>query len=169
MSKQLLIIEHQIFIIRDEKVMLDYDLAKLYDVPTKALIQAVKRNPQRFPTDFVFLLTPSEKNELVTNCDRLSPLKHSSRPPYAFTEQGVSMLSSVLKSEKAALVNVAIMRAFVKLRNLLATHKDLAKKLAELETKYDSQFREVFLAMRELMKRPSEPTQILRIKGFSKE
>jgi len=93
--------------------MIDYDLSRLYGVSTKALIQAVKRNPLRFPPDFVFQLTETEKIELVTICDRFARLKHSSRPPYAFTEQGVSMLSSVLKSDRAALVNVEIMRVFL--------------------------------------------------------
>lgn len=134
--------------------MIDYDLASLYQVTTKALIQAVRRNPGRFPRDFVFQLTGREKLGLVTNCDRLSVLKHSSRPPYAFTEQGVAMLSSVLRSERAVLVNVEIMRVFVRLRELLATHKDLARKLGELEKKYDAKFRVVFDAIRKLMTPP---------------
>ena len=134
-------IEQRIFIVRGFKVMVDRDLAELYKVRTWAINQAVKRNPGRFPRDFVFQLTHREKNELITNCDRLSSLKHSSLPPYVFTEQGVSMLSSVLRSERAVLVNVQIMRVFVKLRELLATNKELFKKLEELENKYDAQFK----------------------------
>jgi hypothetical protein len=157
-------IEQRIFIIRDHKVMVDRDLAELYKVKTWAINQAVKRNPKRFPADFVFQLTPAEKNELITNCDRLSSLKHSPLPPYVFTEQGVSMLSSVLRSERAALVNVQIMRVFTRIRELLATNKELFRKLEELEKKYDAQFRVVFDAIRELMEKPTPKP--LRIKGF---
>lgn len=160
-----LAIESQIFIIRDHKVMVDYDLAKLYGVPTKALIQAVKRNPRRFPPDFVFLLTLEEKTELVTICDRFRSLKHSSRPPYVFTEQGVSMLSSVLKSERAILVNVAIMRAFAKLRALLTTHEELARKIAAMEKTYDKKFKVIFVAIRKLMGKPAPRTLLVR--GFT--
>ncbi len=131
--------------------MLDKDLAELYEVGTKVLNQAVKRNIKRFPEDFMFNLSKSERNELVTNCDRFKTLKHSTVTPYAFTEQGVAMLSSVLKSERAVLVNIAIMRAFVKLREILSTHKELTRKLTEMEKKYDKQFRVVFEAIYQLM------------------
>jgi len=150
-------IEQAILLIRGQKVMLDADLAVLYEVPTKALNQAVKRNERRFPPDFMFRLTKKEKGELVTNCDRFERLKHSSALPRAFTEQGVSMLSSVLKSDRAIDVNVEIMRAFVRLRQLLATHTDLARKLTALEQKYDDQFRVVFDAIRALMAPPEKP------------
>jgi len=137
--------------------MLDADLAVLYEVPTKALNQAVKRNERRFPPDFMFRLTKKEKGELVTNCDRFERLKHSSALPRAFTEQGVSMLSSVLKSDRAIDVNVEIMRAFVRLRQLMATHTDFARKLTALEQKYDKQFKVVFEAIRALMAPPAKP------------
>jgi hypothetical protein len=157
-------IERRIFWIRGRKVMIDRDLADLYQVKTWAINQAVKRNPGRFPQDFVFRMTETEKAELITNCDRLAALKHSSLPPYAFTEQGVSMLSSVLRSERAVLVNVEIMRVFVRLREILSSHADLARKLEELEKKYDGQFRVVFDAIRQLMEKPAPPA--LRVKGF---
>jgi hypothetical protein len=150
-------IERSIFLIRGHKVMLDRDLAHLYGVPTKVLNQAVKRNERRFPSDFMFLLTKEEKNELVTNCDRLEALKHSSALPGVFTEQGVAMLSSVLNNERGIQVNIAIMRAFVRLRKILASHADLARRLEELEKKYDSQFRVVFDAIRQLMVAPEKP------------
>ena len=117
-------IEGKIFLIRGQKVMLDRDLAKLYKVPTKRLNEQVKRNIKRFPKDFMFQLTRNERNELVAICDQLKMLKHSSSFPYAFTEQGVAMLSTVLRSERAIQVNIQIMRAFTKLRRLLATHED---------------------------------------------
>ena len=165
-------IERMIFIIRGHKVMLDHDLAGLYEVPTKALNQAVRRNPGRFPVDFVFPLTPDEKDELVTNCDRFASLKHAHNPPYAFTQEGVAMLSSVLRSERAVRVNVQIMRVFVRLRELLATHKDLAKKLENLERKYDARFKVVFDAIRKLMEKPAPSPHpklapVPVVKGFS--
>jgi len=121
------------------------------------LNQAVKRNERRFPPNFMFRLTKKEKGELVTNCDRFERLKHSSALPRAFTEQGISMLSSVLKSDRAIDVNVEIMRAFVRLRQLTATHTDLARKLTALEQKYDEQFKVVFDAIRALMTPPAKP------------
>jgi len=134
--------------------MIDYDLAKLYEVPTKVLNQSVKRNVKRFPEDFMFKLTKKEKEEVVTNCDHLKALKFSPQLPYAFTEQGVAMLSSVLNSERAIYVNIQIMRTFTKLKSLLATHKDLQKKIEEMEKKYDQQFRVVFDAIRALITPP---------------
>ena len=119
--------------LRNEKVLLDRDLAALYGVSTKVLNQAVKRNARRFPPDFMFRLTKKEKDELVTNCDRFKPLKHSAVSPRAFTEQGVAMLSSVVNSHRAIEVNIAIMRAFVHLRKMIASQTELAKKLKELE------------------------------------
>ncbi len=137
--------------IRGQKVMINSDLADMYGVTTKALNQAVVRNKDRFPHDFMFRLTVSEKLEVVTNCDHLAKLKFSPTLPFAFTEQGVAMLSSVLKSKRAVHVNIEIMRVFVKLRQLLLTHSDLARKLNALEKKYDAQFKIVFDAIRELM------------------
>jgi hypothetical protein len=159
-------IEKKILLIRGHKVMLDRDLAKLYGVATKVLNQAVKRNIKRFPEDFMFKLTKNEKNELVTNCDRFKTLKHSTVSPYVFTEQGVAMLSSVLNSERAVQVNIAIMRVFVKLREMIASHKDLARRLDALEKKYDTRFRVVFDAIRQLMI-PPEPKK--KNIGFRRE
>jgi len=150
-------IERSIYLIRGEKVMLDADLAALYEVATKQLIQAVKRNQARFPQDFMFQLNPEEtaalRSQLVTSNAGRGGRRY---PPHVFTEQGVAMLSSVLRSQRAILVNVAIMRAFVHLRQLLATHADLAGKLAALEKKYDAQFKVVFDAIRELMTPPQK-------------
>ena len=144
-------IEQSILLIRGQKVMLDADLAVLYKVPTKALNQAVKRNERRFPPDFMFQLNKKEKNELVTNCDRFKRLKYSSSLPRAFSEQGVAMLSTVLNSERAIEVNIEIMRAFVRLREMLTSNVALARKLTALEKKYDEQFKVVFDAIRALM------------------
>jgi len=147
------VIERKIFMIRGHKVILDRDLAKLYGVPTKVLNQAVKRNIRRFPEDFMFQLTETEKEEVVTICDHLESLKFSPQLPYAFTEQGVAMLSSVLNSERAIQVNIAIMRAFVKLKQILSMNKELAHKLAELERKigkHDVDIQAIFEAIRRL-------------------
>ena len=144
-------IENRILLLRGQRVMLDRDLAELYGVSTKVLNQAVKRNSERFPTDFMFILTKSEKDELVTNCDRLGTLKHSTSLPYAFTEQGVAMLSSILKSKRAIQVNIQIMKTFVQLRRMYLNNKELADKINELEKKYDKQFKLVFDALRALI------------------
>jgi len=141
--------------------MLDADLAQLYGVATKVLIQAVKRNPARFPSDFMFLLTEQEvailRSQIVTS--RLVARNWGGRrsAAHAFTEQGVAMLSSVLKSDRAVQVNVEIMRAFVRLRDLIGHNRELAQRLDELESKYDRQFRVVFDAIRELMAPPTSP------------
>ena len=146
-------IERTILLIREHKVILDDDLATLYQVKTRALVQAVKRNPGRFPKDFMFQLTLKEwenlRSQIVT-----SSWGGRRYPPYAFTEQGVAMLSSVLNSGRAIRVNIEVMRAFVKLRQLLATHEDLARKLAAIERKYDKRFQAVFEAMRKLILPP---------------
>ena len=158
-------IEQAIFLIRGQKVMLDVDLAKLYGVTVGRLNEAVKRNSKRFPLDFMFRLSLQElrnlKSQIAISSSRWGGRRQQ---PYAFTEQGVAMLSSVLNSERAVQVNIEIMRAFVKLRELLSSHKDLALKLAEMEKKYDSQFKVVFDAIRELMT-PIEPPSKPRI-GF---
>jgi hypothetical protein len=144
-------IERRILWIRGQKVMLDADLAELYGVPTKAFNQAVKRNISRFPPDFMFRLNRRESDILRSQFVTSSSWGGRRYAPLAFTEQGVAMLSSVLQSERAVQVNIAIMRAFVKLREMLASHHDLAGKLEEMEKKYDAQFRIVFDAIRELM------------------
>ena len=148
-------IEKSIYLIRGEKVMLDRDLALLYEVETKVLNRAVKRNLQRFPSDFMFQLT-AEEAEILRCQIGTSSLSHGGRRylPYVFTEQGVAMLSSVLNSERAVLVNIEIMRAFVKLRQMLASNAELSRRLDELESKYDKQFRVVFDAIRQLMATP---------------
>ena len=182
-------IERRILLVRGQKVLLDFQLAELYEVETRTLNQAVRRNVERFPEDFVFQLTEAEveqvmRSQFVTasslNSSQIvmSPDETGSKTgesasrmrsqtviasekrnvrfrPYAFTEQGVAMLSSVLRSPRAVQVNIAIMRTFVQLRQLLSSHADLAKKLASLESKYDQQFKAVFDAIRELMKPPT--------------
>ena len=147
-------IEQKILLIRGKKVMLDKDLAMLYEVPTKRLNEQVKRNIERFPEDFMFQLTKREKAEVVANCDHLKTLKFSPQLPYAFTEQGVAMLSSVLNSKRAIMANIQIMRTFTKIRELLATHKDLQRKIEDMESKYDQQFKAVFEAIRQLLEPP---------------
>jgi hypothetical protein len=149
-------IEQAILLIRGQKVMLDADLAALYGVPTKALKQAVKRNKDRFPEDFMFVLTAQEFKHLRSHFVTSSSSKWGGvrYAPMAFTEQGVAMLSSVLRSKCAVQVNIGIMRAFVKLREMLIANKDLARKLAALERKYDAQFKVVFDAIRALMAAP---------------
>ena len=157
-------IEGRIYLLRGQKVMLDDDLADLYGVATKVLVQAVKRNLDRFPEDFMFQLTAGEysrlRSQIVTSNSRsqIVTLSRGGRRylPYAFTEQGVAMLSTVLHSKRAVRVNIEIMRAFVRLRQMLASNANLARKLATLEKKYDAQFRVVFDAIRELMT-PPEP------------
>lgn len=164
-------IERSILLIRGQKVLLDSHLAELYGVETRSLVQAMKRNRQRFPEDFVFQLTPAE-TEILRSQTVISSRGHGGRRylPYAFTEQGVAMLSSVLHSPRAIKVNIAIMRAFVRLREILATHKDLARKLDEHERKlgqHDEQFQVVFEAIRQLMA-PPPPAKRRRI-GFAAE
>ena len=149
-------IQNCIYLIRGQKVMLSIDLSELYGVPVGVLNQAVKRNAERFPADFMFQLTRQEVTNLKSQIV-ISSWGGRRFIPYAFTEQGVAMLSSVLRSPLAVKVNIEIMRAFVQLRQLLSTHTDLARKLEELEKKYDSQFRVVFEAIRQLMAEPEPP------------
>ena len=145
---------------RGHKVMLDADLAELYGVPTRRLNEQVKRNRERFPTDFMFELSKAEYENLKSQIAISSSWGGRRRSrPYAFTQEGVAMLSSVLHSKRAIQVNIAIMRAFVKLRELMATHKDLARKLEALEKKYDAKFRVVFDAIRKLMEPEPPPPQ----------
>jgi len=137
-------IQNKIYEIRSQKVMLDFDLATLYEVETRALNQAVKRNVDRFPEDFMFQLNKSEWKKLITICDNLPKMiKFSPSTPYAFTEQGVAMLSSVLKSKKAIQVNISIMRVFVAVKQMILGNTELSKKLADLESKLNKQFKDV--------------------------
>jgi len=160
-DKSLIPIEHierSILLIRRPKVILSTDLAELYQVEPRVLVQAVKRNIDRFPQDFMFQLTEEEYSNLKSQIviSSWGGLRRST--PYAFTEQGVAMLSSVLHSKRAIQVNIEIMRAFVRLRRMLASNRELAKRLDDLEKKYDAQFRVVFDAIRKLMVPPeSEP------------
>lgn len=149
-------IERRILLIRGQKVMLDSHLAELYEVETKALLRAVKRNAERFPADFMFVLTEAEFANL--RCQFGTSREWGGRRylPHAFTEQGVAMLSSVLHSPRAVQVNIEIMRAFVRLKQMLATHADLARKLTSLEKRYDDQFKVVFDALRALMAQPEK-------------
>ena len=153
-------IEKKIILLRGQKVLLDSDLAALYNVETKALNRAVKRNRERFPDDFMFQLDLSEADALLRSRFQIGTLNRGQNIkylPYAFTEQGVAMLSSVLHSPRAVSVNIEIMRAFVRIRQWLASNAELAHKLAELEKKYDVQFKIVFDAIRELMRPPESP------------
>lgn len=151
------IIRSKIFEVRGYRVMLDYHLAELYGVPTKALKQAVKRNEKRFPSDFRFTMTEEEWDELVTNCDQLPErLKHSYILPDCFTEQGVAMLSSVLRSQTAIDVNIAIMRAFVLMRQMVIGYEELLKRIEELEVSTDVQFSEVYKALTQLLSKQEQ-------------
>lgn len=145
-------IEDRILLIRGHKVMLDADLAKIYGVTTRRLNEQVKRNQARFPDEFMFRLTSEEKDEVVAICDHLLHLKFSHSLPYVFTEHGALMLASVLNSETAVRTSIQVIRAFLKLREMITSHKQLAKKLAELEKRYDSQFKDVFKAIQRLIK-----------------
>jgi hypothetical protein len=148
---------NRIYFIRGEKVMLDFDLALLYGVETRALKQAVKRNIERFPSDFMFELTEKEIETMVSQFVIPSKSKLGGAMPMAFSEQGVAMLSSVLNSEKAIEVNIAIMRTFVQVRKLMSIHKDLAEKIERLEKKYDGKFNIVFELIKNLIKEKEKP------------
>jgi hypothetical protein len=161
-------IDDMILWIRGRRVILDTDLAALYGVATKAFNQAVKRNRERFPSDFMFRLTPDEKSEVVTNCDHLRKLKFSPAVPAAFTEHGAIMAATVLNSPRAIAVSVNVVRAFVRLRQAMITHHEFANKLADLEnklTEHDERFVEVFRAIRDLMQPTPVPPK--RRIGFS--
>jgi len=164
-------IAQRILVIRGHKVMLDADLAALYDVPTKRLNEQVKRNAERFPADFMFRLTRRERDEVVANCDHLTRLKFASVMPYAFTEHGALMAASVLNTPRAVEVSLFVVRAFVQLRETLGAHKELAKRLDELESRIERKFSShdqalagILDAIRKLMT-PPEPTRKRRI-GF---
>ena len=150
-------ITSKIYFIRGQKVMLDRDLAELYGVETRTLVQAVKRNKLRFPPDFMFQLSKDESDSLRSQIV-ISKRRGGRRyPPYAFTEQGVAMLSSVLNSDMAILVNILIMRAFTKLREMLSTHEGLKKAIEAMEKKYDQQFQVVFEAIKQLLETEAKP------------
>lgn len=164
-------IESRIIVVRGYKVLIDADLATLYDVPTKALNQAIKRNAERFPGDFMFQLTAAEKADVVTNCDHLQKLKFSKALPYAFTEYGAIQAANVLNSPRAVEMGLYVVRAFVRLKEASTSHVDLTKRLAELEDKTEAltmnhdifsrntkaQLKQVFDALRELMTPPDPP------------
>ena len=161
-------IEQRILLIRGQRVMLDADLAMLYGVPTRVLNQAVRRNLKRFPQDFMFKLTQPEKDQVITICDHLKNLKYAKALPNAFTEHGAIMVASVLNTERAVQISVFVVRAFVKLREMLSTHKELAHKLAALERKlqnHDESIRSLVVAIRQLMRPPEPETPKKRI-GF---
>jgi hypothetical protein len=153
-------IERSILFLRGQRVILDADLAKLYGVTTKRLNEQVRRNRGRFPEDFMFQLTADEKARVVAICDHLSKLKFSPALPYAFTEHGAIMAASVLNTPRAIEASLFVVRAFVKLREMLATHKELARKLTELEARlagHDEQIQTIFEAIRQLMAPPDRP------------
>jgi len=156
------VIERRILIIRGKRVMIDHDLAELYGVETKHLNRQVRRNKKRFPGEFVFRLTRKETEQLVTIWHRFGSLKHSVSLPFAFTEHGVAMLSSVLNSEQAIVMNVLIIKTFVKLREVLSTHKEITLKLKLLEMRierHDENIRGIFEAIHQLMTQPDPPQE----------
>ena len=165
------VIENKIYVIRRQRVMLDRDLADLFGVRTKNLNRQVKRNIKRFPAEFMFQLNSKERNELVPIWHQFKTAKHSYTLPYAFTEHGVAMLASVLNSEKAIKMSIYIIKVFIKLREILSTHKEFAHKLKELEGKvgkHDTEIAMIFDAIRQLMAPPPEPPPEpdRRITGF---
>jgi len=162
-------IERHILLLRGYRVILDADLAAIYGVSTKRLNEQVKRNLRRFPADFFFQLTPKEKAEVVANCDHLHALKFAPYLPQAFTEHGAVMLAAVLKSRVAVTASIQIVRAFNRMRRIIAAHADLAAKIAELESKYDShdaQIQELFTAIRRFLDSPPDPPREI---GFKPE
>ena len=154
---RLAVIEKKILFINGQKVLLDSDLAALYGVTTKRLNEQVRRNVKRFPADFMYQISQEEFESLKSHFATSSSWGGRRTRPYVFTEQGIAMLSSALTSQRAIQVNIEIMRTFVKLREMISTHKDLARKLSELERKYDGQFRIVFEAMRQLIEVEEKP------------
>jgi phage regulator Rha-like protein len=163
-------VEKRIFLIRGQRVMVDRDLAELYGVETKYLNRQVKNNIGRFPEEFMFVLTLEEKNELVTFCHRFETMKHSTSLPRVFTEHGAAMLASVLNSERAIKISIIIIKTFVKLREILSTHKELVHKLNGLERKFekhDADIQGIFEAIRQLMAPPPEKSR--RLIGFKQE
>jgi ORF6N domain len=161
-------IERSILWIRGQRVMLDTDLADLYGVPTKVLNQAVKRNRERFPPDFMFRLTRREKEKVVTDCDHLARLKFSPALPYAFSEYGAIMLASVLNSQTAIDASLQVVRTFVRLREILSAHAELSRRVDELEKRHDQQLTQVFTVLQEILEDASAPPERKRI-GFAEE
>lgn len=160
------VIQNKIFEVWGCRVMLDFHLAELYQVETRALKQAVKRNIERFPSDFMFELSKDEWLRLITNCDKFpNNIRHTPTPPMAFTEQGVAMLSSVLRSKIAIEVNISIMRAFVLMRQMVAGYEELLKRIEELEASTDAQFNDIYQALTQLLSQSQEQKQRRRI-GF---
>ena len=160
-------VEKTILLIRGQRVILDSDLAKLYGVTTKRLNEQIKRNRKRFPDDFVFQLTAEEKTKVVANCDHLTKLKFSKTLPYAFTEHGTIMAATVLNTQRAMETSIFVVRAFIRLREILATHKELARKLIELERRlqnHDGQIRTIFEAIHQLMTPSEEPRKKIGFK-----
>jgi len=161
-------VESKIYIIRGQRVMLDHDLAELYEVPTKRLKEQVQRNPKRFPPDFMFTLTEQEvmrlRSQIATSKEGRGGRRYA---PIAFTEQGIAMLSAVLHSDRAIDVNIAIMRAFIRMREVLISNKDLESKIVELEKKYDGKFHVVFDALRKLIVTEEIPRK--RIKSLAEK
>lgn len=158
------VVERRILVLRGQKVMLDEDLAELYEVEVRTLNQAVKRNASRFPADFMFQLSDEEFAILRSQIVISRSWGGRRFPPYAFTEHGVTMLSSVLRSERAAQVNIAVVRAFIRLREVLASNADLARRMDAMEATYDKQFEAVFDAIRMLMLEPDKPTKPIGFK-----
>jgi len=162
-------IASHIYFLRGHNIILDFDLASLYGVETRALKQAVKRNIARFPDDFMFELSPEEIDFVVSQNVIPSKRYLGGAVPFAFTEQGVAMLSGVLKSSQAIQVNISIMRAFVQLRKLISTHKDLVNKINELEKRYDEQFKLIFTALRQLIQKENEPRKRIGYRNYEDE
>ena len=162
-------IASQVLFVRSEKVLLDFHLAKLYEVETRALKQQIRRNIERFPEDFMFELTDEEIESMVSQNVIPSKKYFGGAKPFAFTEQGIAMLSSVLRSKKAIEVNIAIMRTFVQLRKLMSTNEELANKIERLETKYDEQFQIVFNAIKKLIHQENKPRKEIGYKTNKKQ
>lgn len=155
-------IENRILLLRGQKVLIDRDLAQLYGVKTRVLNQAVKRNMDRFPEDFMFCLSPEEKQEVVTNCDHLKNLKYSSSLPHAFTEYGAIMAANLLNSPRAVEASIFVVRAFVRLRQMIASHAELARQLNQMDKKlqvHDKQIMGLVKVIKELIEPPLEPAQ----------
>ncbi|MFI5163905.1 MAG: ORF6N domain-containing protein [Bacteroidia bacterium] len=166
---ELQIIQKRIFEVRGHKVMFDRHLSELYGVPTKSLNLAIKRNISRFPGDFMFQLTKKEYDSLRFQFETLKRGQHSKYLPYVFTEHGVAMLSSVLKSKKAVDVNISIVRAFVMLRQLAISHKDLVARIDELEKKHNKNFEEIYKALKYLLSPPNPPRKKIGYKRSDEE
>jgi hypothetical protein len=162
-------IERSILLIRGRRVMLDADLAAIYGVPTKVLNQAVKRNRSRFPPDFMFRLTRREKEKVVTACDHLARLKFSSTLPYAFTEHGAIMVATILNSVTAIEVSLQVVRTFVRFREILSSHAELARRLDELEKRHDRKLTQIFAVLRELLEAPPTTEAEKKRIGFKDE